>query len=79
MDLGFVSQELPVYSTKFKRVTLLLTLSFMYEAWLFTWSEYEIAEQGSDLLLLRHLEASLHTERVCHLLYAHLYIKLCLE
>ena len=51
----------------------------MYEAGLFTWSEYEIAEQGSDLLLLRHLEASLHTERVCHLLYAHLYIKLCLE
>ena len=62
MDLGFVSQELSVYSTKYKSATLLLTLSFMYEAWLFTWSEYEIAEQGSDLLLLRHLEASLHTE-----------------
>ena len=58
---------------------MLLTLPFMYEAGLFTWSEYEIAEQRGDPLLLRNLEASLHTERVCHLLYAHLYIKLCLE
>ena len=62
MDLGFVSQELSIYLTMNQNKTMSLTLSFMHEAGLFTWSEYEIAEQGSDLFLLGHLEASLLTE-----------------